>query len=371
MYNATQPAANDGAHMFQRFEGNPVIRVADVKPSRPDFTVDAVLNPAVATFEGETILLARVAERPIESDRERPAVVYVADGKIQSQRLDRAELEGQGWDFSDSRAISGPGRGGRMTVKYLTSISHLRLARSSDGVTFSIADEPFLSSGDELETWGCEDPRITQFDDTYVITYSGVSPMGILTKMATTSDFRTFDRKGVMLAPENRNVAIFPRKIGGKYYAFNRPVPQMFGYPAIWLAASPDLAHWGDQRFIMGTSDYGWESGRVGAAFAPFWTDDGWVFVYHAADSTNRYCLGAMLLDAEQPWVIKAKLPRPILEPQAPYETEGFFANVVFSCGGVVDGDRLRIYYGAADEQIAVADGSVDELLAALRQEER
>jgi predicted GH43/DUF377 family glycosyl hydrolase len=357
--------------MFQRFSANPVIRVADVKPSRPDFKVDAVLNPAVAQVGDETMLLARVAERPSYSDPAHPTVAFVADGRLQTLRLERSELEQQGWDFSDSRTVSGPGRGGRTVVKYLTSISHLRRARSTDGLAFTIDDQPFLAPGDELETWGCEDARITQIGDMYVITYSGVSPMGILTKMATTRDFVELERRGVMLAPENRNVAIFPRMIGGLYYAFNRPVPQMFGYPAIWLADSPDLTHWGNQRFIMGTSDTGWESGRVGAAFAPVWTEDGWVFIYHAADASNRYCLGAMLLDAERPWIIKAKLPRPVLEPEAPYETEGFFANVVFSCGGLVIGDRLRIYYGAADEQIAVAEGSVQELLAALREWER
>ncbi len=345
---------------------NPIIRVADVKPSHPSLKVDCVFNPGATRFDGQVVLLLRVAESPLHSDPERPSVMFMADGELVVEELDKAALEAQGWDFSDSRAVRAMGTKGYLVPKYLTSMSHLRLARSSDGVHFDIDDEAFISPSDDYETWGCEDPRITFVDGRYFINYSSVSPRGICTSLVSTTDFVSIERHGIMFAPENRNVGIFGQQVNAKYYAANRPAPQMFGEPAIWLAESSDLLHWGNQRLLMNTAADGWDSGRVGCAFPPVITDAGWLFVYHAADATNRYCLGAMLLDADEPWVIKAKLPGPILEPTEPYELEGFFGNVVFSCGAVTDGDSLQIYYGAADYEVALATLSIKSLTDAL-----
>ncbi|MEI8080676.1 MAG: glycoside hydrolase family 130 protein [Actinomycetes bacterium] len=350
----------------QKNASNPIIRVSDVQPSARELQVDCVFNPAATKYRDQVVLLVRVAESPKGSEPSRPSVVYMAGDELVVETLDRPALEAQGWDFSDSRSVRAPGPKGYLVAKYLTSISHLRLARSADGVHFKVDDAPFISPTGEYESWGCEDPRITLVGDRYMINYSSVSPRGICTTLVSTTDFESIDRHGVMFAPENRNVGIFGEQVHGKYYAVNRPAPQMFGEPAIWLAESPDLVHWGNQRFLMGTSASGWESGRVGAAFPPVRTAEGWLFVYHAADPDNRYCLGAMLLDLDQPWVIKAKLAEPILQPTEPYETDGFFSNVVFSCGAVVDGDTLHIYYGVADTEIALADLSVSQLVDAL-----
>jgi beta-1,2-mannobiose phosphorylase / 1,2-beta-oligomannan phosphorylase len=347
---------------------NPIIRVADVTPSQPSLKVDCVFNPAATVYQDQVVLLIRVAESPVDSDPKGPSVVYMSGDELIVETLDRGALEGQGWDFSDSRAVRAMGSKGYLVPRYLTSMSHLRLARSDDGVHFDVDDAPFIAPTGEYETWGCEDPRITRVDDRYLINYSSISPRGICTTLVSTTDFKTVIRHGIMFAPENRNVGIFPELVHGKYYAMNRPSPQMFGNPAIWLAESPDLVHWGNQRLLMGTSAQGWENGRVGAAFPPIRVDDGWLFVYHAADTTNRYCLGAMLLDPDEPWVIKAKLTEPILEPTESYEIEGFFSNVVFSCGAVVDGDTLRIYYGVADTEIALADLSIEALMGALKE---
>ncbi len=349
-----------------KHESNPIIRVSEVTPTRSDLKVDCVFNPAAARCDGQVVLLLRVAESPLHSDPGRPSVMFMADGELVVEALDRAALEADGWDFSDSRAIRAMGTKGYLVPRYLTSMSHLRLARSTDGVHFDIDDEPFISPSGEYETWGCEDARITFAAGRYFINYSSVSPRGICTSLVSTADFVSIERHGIMFAPENRNVGIFPEPVKGKYYAANRPAPQMFGEPSIWLAESDDLLHWGNQRLLMSTSPDGWDSGRVGCAFPPVKIDEGWLFVYHAADSTNRYCLGAMLLEADEPSIIKAKLPGPILEPTESYELEGFFGNVVFSCGAVTDGDDLHIYYGAADYEVALATLSIRSLTEAL-----
>lgn len=349
-----------------RCAGNPLITPAQVTPSRPELRVVGVFNAAATVQDGEVVLLLRVAETPVVTYPARPAVVSGHSGVISIERLDRAALESAGWDFSDPRTVRAPSRRGGLTVRHLTSISHLRIARSRDGEHFDVAPHPTLAPLDELESWGCEDPRLVKIDGSYRLTYSAVSPLGIATMLATSDDLVNWTRQGLMFPPENRNVALFPEPIGGTYFALHRPVPQMFGDPAIWLASSPDLAHWGDHRLITTITPTGWQSGRIGAAAPPLRTPAGWLVTYHAADQGNRYCLGAMLFDLSDPTRCTHRLPRPILQPEEPYERDGFFSAVVFSCGAVILGRELWVYYGAADHALAAARYDLPELLAEL-----
>jgi beta-1,2-mannobiose phosphorylase / 1,2-beta-oligomannan phosphorylase len=350
----------------RRSARNPLIQPGDVPPSRPDLKVVGVFNAGITVQGDEVVALLRVAEAAAEGTAEHPVVVDAVGGRITLRRLDRAALSAQGWDFTDSRVVRGPGRDGAQTVRHLTSISHLRVARSRDGERFEVAPTPAITPEVPLEEWGCEDPRMVEVEGQYVVTYSAVSRHGIATMMATSTDLVTFTRQGLIFAPENRNVAIFPRRIGDYYYALHRPVPQMVGDPAIWIAQSPDLRHWGAHGLITTTSESGWQSGRIGAAAPPIWTESGWLSVYHAADAANRYCLGAMLFPLEDPRRISHRLPMPILEPEADYETNGFFSEVVFSCGTAQFHGDLWIYYGAADRSFAGARFSQAELLSEL-----
>ncbi|NWL88586.1 MULTISPECIES: glycoside hydrolase family 130 protein [unclassified Paenibacillus] len=340
---------------------NPVIRTKDVKPSRPDFKVLGVFNAGVATYEGETILLLRVAEAPI-SDRMDEVLVprlNAAGTELLVERYDKLDTR---YDFSDSRVVV---KGGKTVM--LTSLSHLRVARSQDGIHFDIEEQPAMFPENSLEAWGIEDPRITRIGDTYYITYSSVSIRGVGAGLAETKDFRTFRRLGLMLAPENKDVMLFPEKINGRYYTLHRPVPNSFGEPEIWIAESPDLEHWGNHRFLMGLSEQGWDSARMGGGAVPIRTERGWVMLYHGADSKHRYCMGAVLLDLEDPAKVVARSTRPILEPEAEYEVNGFFGGVVFSCGALLIGDTVRIYYGAADEVMAFADIPLDFIYSTLQ----
>ena len=350
----------------RRSARNPLVQPGDVPPSRPDLKVVGVFNAGIAVQGDEVVALLRVAEAAAGGTAQHPVVVDAVGGRIALRRLDRAALSAQGWDFSDSRVVRGPGPDGALTVRHLTSISHLRVARSTDGEQFEVAPAPAISPEGPFEEWGCEDPRVVEVEGQYVVTYSAVSRHGIATMMATSTDLVTFTRQGLMFAPENRNVAIFPRRIGDYYYALHRPVPQMVGDPAMWIAQSPDLRHWGAHGLITTTSGSGWQSRRIGAAAPPIWTESGWLTIYHAADAANRYCLGAMLLPLEDPRRISHRLPMPILEPEADYETSGFFSEVVFACGAAQFRGDLWIYYGAADRSFAGARISLAELTTEL-----
>jgi predicted GH43/DUF377 family glycosyl hydrolase len=168
----------------------------------------------------------------------------------------------------------------------------------------------------------------------------------------------------MIFLPENKDVTIFPAKIGGKYVCFARPVPSGIGQPNMYIAKSDDLIHWGEYEYFIGVTTDGWENGRLGGGAVPFLTDRGWIEIYHAADKSGRYCLGALLLDKDDPSHILARTVRPLLEPETDYELNGFFGNVVFTCGVICIDGIVSIYYGAADEMMALATISLDELFA-------
>ena len=338
---------------------NPIIEPKDVKPSRDDFEVIGVFNAGVARFEDEVILLLRVAERPISKhpDVTLTAVYNVTKGEVVIKEFSKGNPDN---DFSDPRLIITPAQ------TYLTSISHLRLARSEDGTHFEVEDTPAISPVNDYETFGLEDPRISLIDGTYYINYVGVCALGITTCLASTKDFSSFQRHGVIFCPDNKDVVLFPERLDGKYYALHRPVSALFEKQEIWIAESPDLCCWGNHRHLMGLRAGCWDEIKIGASAVPFNINQGWLEVYHGADRTNRYCLGAVLLDSEKPWKVIARTERPIFEPQADYECNGFFGNVVFSCGLLCEDDKLKIYYGAADTVICYAELPLKETLESL-----
>jgi len=343
-----------------RAPGNPIIRPVDVPASRNDFEVIGVFNAAVARLRDEVILLLRVAERPINED---PVIVLapmfdVNRQTVVSQTFAKDDAE---TDFSDPRLIVRP------NGTYLTSISHLRLARSRDGVTFAVDDTAALAPQTPYETLGIEDPRIACIDGTYYITYVAVSPRGVTTCLASTRDFQSLERRGVIFPPENKDAALFAGRANGRYYALHRPHSPLFGKNDIWIAESPDLLCWGNHRSLMGLREGMWDETRIGAGAAPFRIDEGWLEIYHGADRNNRYCLGAVLLDHDEPWKVIARSDEPVFEPQAEYECAGFFGNVVFTCGLLFEDGKLKIYYGAADTTIGYAELPLADVLARLR----
>lgn len=343
---------------------NPILTPAMVRPSRDDLEVVGAFNPGVIRHGSDVVLLLRVAEAPLRSSSgEIAAPVYnAAAGRLEVRRW---PVGTEGLDVSDPRMIVHGGR------TWLTSISHLRVARSTDGVHFEVEPAPALSPASDLESFGIEDPRVTFLDGTYWINYTAVSPYGISTALASTRDFRTFNRHGVIFPPPNRDVTIFPERIDGRYAALHRPMPQGPGEPAIWMGWSSDLLAWGDHRVVAAARPGSWDDAKVGAGAVPFrvtsGAHDGWLAIYHGVTRAPlEYSLGALLLDARDPGRAVARSREPILRPEAPYEREGFFGGVVFTCGALAEGDRVRVYYGAADGVTALADLSLDEILRGL-----
>lgn len=346
--------------MFIRHPANPLIRPQDVPPSRADFEVTGTFNAGAALYQNEIILLLRVAEKPLNASRDVILCPHLAlDGTIQVREVRR---DNPAFDTHDSRMVQNLHSG----ELWLTSISHLRLARSRDGVHFTISDLPWLAPTTAEEAFGIEDARITAIDGMYYVNYTAVSRYGISTALAATRDFVNIERLGIIFPPANRDVVIFSRKVRGQYISYHRPMPGMLGGYNIWLAASPDLIHWGGHRPVLEAGDSGWEAGRVGGGAPPILTEKGWLSIYHAADRHDHYCLGAFLTPEGEPGRVIARSQAPLLVPETPYETQGFFPNVVFTCGAVVQGDTLRLYYGAADETIALAETSVSALTGQL-----
>jgi len=349
---------------IRRAAENPIITPSMLRPSRADHEVIGVFNPGCIRHGGETLLLLRVAEAPVSGDDREVAAPWfdVDTGDIVVRRFAR---DATGVDTSDPRVIVVDGR------TWLTSISHFRVARSRDGIHFDIGDSPAMSAATALESFGIEDPRITLLDGTYWINYSAVSPRGIATALASTRDFVTFERHGVIFAPPNRDVTLFPERVNGQYFALHRPMPEGIGEHAIWSASSPDLMAWGDHRYVAGARAGMWDDGKVGGGAVPFRVRVGgreaWLAIYHGVRAAPlQYALGALLLDADDPSRVIGRSREPVLAPEAPYERHGFFDGVVFTCGVLVEGDLVRVYYGAADGVTAVADLSLDTIIAGL-----
>src|SRR5690606_16299222 len=130
---------------------------------------------------------------------------------------------------------------------------------------------------------------------------------GAATALASTSDFQTFTRHGIIFCPENKDVVLFPGQMAGEYAALHRPVGgTAFSNPQMWVAWSPDVVHWGKHRYLYGGGQ-DWETGRVGAGAPPIALAQGWLEVYHAnrrsavPSKVGAYCGGVMLLDRDDP----------------------------------------------------------------------
>ncbi|MBB5439716.1 putative GH43/DUF377 family glycosyl hydrolase [Pedobacter sp. AK017] len=341
----------------QRFIQNPLLSPKELKPSRPGLEITCLLNPGVFTFEGKTWLLVRVAERPKQQEG------FISFPVLKGEGIEIIEIaSGDPYlNADDPRIIRYKGQ------DYLTTLSHLRLLCSDDGVHFYEPEGYPLLQGETLqEAFGVEDCRVALIEGMYYLTYTAVSGQGVGVGLRKTQDWKTFVSEGMIIPPHNKDCAIFEEKINGKFYALHRPSSVDIGGNYIWIAQSPDGIHWGGHKCIVTTRKDSWDSARVGAGAAPIKTSLGWLEIYHGADTAHRYCLGAFLLDLDDPSLVLARSTEPIMVPTATYELTGFFGHVVFTNGHVVQGDELTIYYGAADEFVCGAKFSINEILTSL-----
>ncbi len=303
--------------LFERYRENPIITVDDIP-----YPANTVFNAGATMMAGETLLLLRVEDR----------------------------------------------RG----------ISHLTVARSHDGFSdWRIDPGPTLFPSPEThpeEIWGIEDPRITCLgdEDLWAVTYTAYSMGGPLVALATTRDFRTFARQGPVMPPEDKDAALFPVPFGGRWAMIHRPVTSFPTAGAhIWISFSPDLKHWGDHRIVIpARRGPWWDADKVGLSPPPLRTDEGWLVLYHGVKTTAAGCIyrvGLAMLDLRDPRQLLARSDEWVFGPEAPYELFGDVDKVVFPCGWTQVGDQVRLYYGGADTSVAVAVGSLSELLAWLK----
>lgn len=302
-----------GSQLFRRDAGNPLLA-----PNRWPYPVNSVMNAGAALVDADTVLLCRVEDR----------------------------------------------RG----------FSHLTVARSRDGVSNWVVDDAPLLAPDPShpeESWGVEDARVTRVDelDAWVIAYTAFGPGGPSISLATTRDFRSVERLGVVRPPEDKNGALLPRRVGGEHILFHRPVSVMGGRADIWLSRSADLRGWSSPEPVIGARPGGWwDSARVGMGPPPLETAEGWLVVYHGVRQTvagSLYRAGLALLDLDDPSKVVRRCSEWVLGPSETYELTGDVPGVVFPCGMVHDTttDELRLYYGAADTCVAMASASLADVV--------
>jgi len=307
--------------LFRRCQENPIIRACDIP-----YPVNSVFNAAATAINGETLLLMRVEDR----------------------------------------------RG----------FSHFTVARSRDGVSgWRIDERPTLMPDPERypeEIWGIEDPRLTRLEELgpWGIAYTAYSRQGPLVCLATTRDFATFERLGIVMPPENKDAALFPVKFNGRWAMLHRPVSAFGGLNAqIWISFSPDLRHWGSHQVVIPSRRGGWwDASRIGLSPPPLETEKGWLVLYHGVRKTVGGCiyrLGLALLDRHDPTRLLSRSDEWVFAPETAYEMTGDVDKVVFPCGWVADGDDIRLYYGGADKCIALATARISELLDWLEQQQR
>ncbi|HEY3284480.1 MAG TPA: glycosidase [Armatimonadota bacterium] len=277
---------------------------------------------------------------------------------------------------------------------------HFGLATSKDGIHFERAsDQPILSPSVDGFDAGCvEDARIVKVEGWYVITYAsrpfppgqywktgpyvppnfprwfpwGIRENATSTGLLLTQDFKTYIRAGRLTDPttDDRDVILFPEKIGGRFAMMHRPMTWVGGsygteFPAMWISFGDDLLSWGDSK-LLAKAEYPWENQKIGGNTPPLKTDQGWLTLYHAVGEDRHYRLGAMLLDLRNPSRVTHRTRDWILQPEEWYELEGYYAGVVFPCGSVILKDTLHVYYGGADKYVGLATCPMAELMDSL-----
>lgn len=303
--------------LFRRHPGNPILTAADWPEP-----VNVVFNPAAAIVGGETVLLTRVEAQ--------------------------------------------------------TGISHLTAARSANGIDgWTVSPEPLLAplAGIESEKWGFEDARAVWLAELerFAITCTAYGPAGPAVYLATTKDFESVERHGIVVAPEDKNAALLPERVGGKWILFHRPTTS-FGvtHAGIALSRSDDLSSWSQPEMVLQPREGAWwDSLRIGIGPPLLKTEHGWLLIYHGVKETVGgaiYRIGLALLDLEEPTRVLRRAPQWIFAPLEPYERQGDVANAIFPCGLIHDADsgELRLYYGAADTSICLATAQLEDLLAAV-----
>lgn len=252
-------------------------------------------------------------------------------------------------------------------------ISHLCAARSKNGRDGWVIDErptlePLPMEHPE-EIWGIEDPRITYMEDKdeYWIAYTAFSKSGPGVALASTKDFKEFQRHGLVMQPEDKDAALYPCCFDDNYLLIHRPVTEMGAH--MWISKSPDLVNWGHHQLLLpARRGAWWDANKIGLSPPPLRTERGWIVMYHGVRhhaSGSIYRMGLALFDLENPEHCLLRSQNWMFAPEEEYERTGDVPYAVFPCGWTIqpDGDTVYMYYGAADTSICLATGSIKQML--------
>ena len=259
--------------------------------------------------------------------------------------------------------------------------TNLGLAFSRDGVKWEVQPRPCFELRD-AEVSRAYDPRLTVLDGRCYMCFAVDTRHGLRGGLAVTDDFARFEVLD-LTTPDNRNLVLFPERIGGRALRLERPFP-VYSHGGgekfdIWLSESHDLVYWGRSALVLGGERVPFANAKIGPGAPPVRTSRGWLTTFHAVDIDpargkngweaawrKRYTAGVMLLDLADPRRVIGLCPTPLIAPEVAYETSGGYRNhVIFPTGMILeDSGEVKIYYGAADTVICLATASVDDLLA-------
>jgi len=258
--------------------------------------------------------------------------------------------------------------------------TNLGLATSDDGIRWTPEPQPCWEWRTD-EIMRVYDPRLTVIDDRCFVCFAVDTRHGLRGGVAVADDFRRFEILSLSV-PDNRNMVLFPERIGGKLARLERPFPVYSrGVPEdfdIWYSQSPDGRYWGDTELVLGREHVPWANSKIGPGAPPLRTDRGWLTLFHAVDQDpkrtfcgwernpwrKRYTIGLMLLDLHQPWRVIGFCRQPLMIPETAYELDGFRGSVLFPGGLILEDDgTVKIYYGAADTVEALATARLGDLL--------
>lgn len=216
------------------------------------------------------------------------------------------------------------------------------------------------------ESNGIEDARFVRFIDddgtvTYYATYTAFNGHDILPQILETKDFERF--RVITLngdAVQNKGMALFPRRVNGNYAMLSRQDDEN-----IFIMYSDNPHYWNSPQIILRPAE-SWESVKIGNCGSPLETEHGWLVITHGVGAMRKYCIGAALLDINDPGKVIGRLRKPLLCPGA-NERDGYVPNVVYSCGSLIHNNELILPYAMSDQATTIISISLDELLNALR----
>ena len=294
-----------GRDTVHRWEGNPIISISDL-----DFKCSDIRNAGVVQYKDDIILL--------------------------------------------------------VNIEHLSGNHCIHLAHRQKNKRFLVDKEPFMypcsdSGFEQHESQGLMDPRVTFIDGVYYIMYVANGEHGFRIGLASTSDFKTVERIGIISEPDTKGGALFSSKINGKYARLERPNEGN----SIWVSYSDDLVYWGESKPVLSPRDGFWDLNRVGTGPPPVETDKGWLIIYYGVKETSAgplYRMGAAIVDKEEPNKVLGRSNIPILSPREDYERLGDTPNIVFSTGALMKNSSLDVYYGAADSCICMGSAALEDI---------